>query len=81
MIFSTPPSMVLDREMLGHVDQRALIIDLASPPYGVDLEAAAGLGLNAVRESGLPGRCYPFSAARALFNAVIRWEEGNRDEI
>lgn len=74
LIFSTPPAMVLDCAALEHVDADASIIDLASPPYGVDLDAAAQLGLNAVREPGLPGRWCPLSAARALYNAVLRWE-------
>ena len=40
-----------------------------------DLEAAQAYGLKAVRESGLPGRYCPLSAARALYHAVVRWEE------
>lgn len=74
VIFSTTPAMFLDRAALEHVSPDALIIDLASPPYGVDLDAAGELGLHAVREPGLPGRYAPLSAARALFNAVVRWE-------
>ena len=53
----------------------ALVLDLASPPYGVDLEAAEKLNFEARREPGLPGRYCPMSAARALYNAVLRWEE------
>ena len=75
LIFSTPPAMVIDRDALAQVDGDALIIDLASPPYGVNLEAAREMGLHAIREPGLPGRWCPLSAARAIYNAVIRWEE------
>ena len=77
VIFSTPPSIVLNREVLGKVDKDALILDLASPPYGVDMDAAQELGLHALREPGLPGRYCPLSAARAIYNAVLRWEEEN----
>lgn len=75
LIFSTPPSRVLGRRELEHAAKDAVIVDLASPPYGVDLEAAGDLGLHARREPGLPGRHSPLSAARALHNAIISWEE------
>lgn len=79
IIFSTPPAMFLDKAALNYVEQDAIIIDLASPPYGVDLEAAQALNLHAYREPGLPGRYCPMSAARALFNSVLRWEEEEKD--
>ena len=75
LIFSTPPAQVLDEAALAAVDAGAELIDLASPPYGFDVERAKALGLNAWREPGLPGRYCPLSAARVLYGAVIRWEE------
>lgn len=78
LIFSTPPARMLNRDMLRHVAQNAYIMDLASPPYGVDLDAAQDLKLCATREPGLPGRWCPLSAGRAVYNAVIRWEEGEK---
>lgn len=71
VIFSTPPQLVLDGALLTRVNKAALVIDLASPPYGVDLEAAAGLGIKAWRESGLPGRFAPQSAGEALLRSVL----------
>lgn len=72
IIFSTPPALVLDEEALAHAEKSALIIDLASPPYGVDLEAARALGIRAWREPGLPGRYCPENAARAILSALRR---------
>ena len=80
LIFSTPPAMVLDAERLRHVDPDALIIDLASPPYGVDLRAAWQRGIRAWREPGLPGRHCPDSAGLALARAIIRHEGEDRHE-
>lgn len=74
-IFSTVPACVLDADVLGCVSKDAFIMDLASPPYGVNLDAAMALGIRAWREPGLPGRYCPLSAGRAIFNAVMRWEE------
>ena len=72
LVFSTPPAMVLDGERLRHVNREAMLIDLASPPYGMDLKAAWRLGLRAWREPGLPGRYCPESAARAILKAMKR---------
>ena len=74
VIFSTPPERVLDEALLKEVRSDVRIIDLSSAPYGVDLEAAKALGLNAWREPGLPGRYCPFSAAQALLRAMIHSE-------
>ena len=75
LIFSTPPARVLDGEALDRVRPEAMVIDLASPPYGVDLQAAWRMNLRAWREPGLPGRYCPKSAARALLDAMKRSDE------
>lgn len=72
LIFNTAPGMVLDADALKEIDRDAMVIDLASPPYGVDLSAAWALGLRAWREPGLPGRYCPRSAALALLRAMER---------
>lgn len=69
-IFSTPPAMLLTEDVLRAVRKGVPVIDLASPPYGVDLEAAQRLGLRAWRESGVPGRYCP-EAAAALMEEFI----------
>lgn len=74
IVFSTPPERVLGENELKFADPDAMIIDLSSAPFGVDLDAARGLSLRAWREPKLPGRYCPFSAARALMQAVIRAE-------
>lgn len=74
VIFSTPPARVLNEAHLSRLGPDTMVIDLASAPYGVDLEAAWRLGLRAWREPGLPGRYCPESAARALLNAMMRGE-------
>lgn len=78
LVFSTPPSTVLDLNVLEKMDSDVRILDLASPPYGVDLDAARALKLRAGREPGLPGRYCPLSAARAIYHAVLRWEEAEQ---
>ena len=78
-IFSTPPAGVIDGDALKRIDRDAVLMDLASPPYGFDLEEARKMGLQACREPGLPGRYCPLSAARAVYHAVLRWEEAEQN--
>ena len=78
-IFSTPPANVLDENMLSSINKNALLMDLASPPYGFDLEKAQKMSVDACREPGLPDRYCPVSAARALYHAIRRWERVNHE--
>lgn len=71
-VFSTPPAMVLDQNALLYADHDAALIDLASPPYGIDLQAAQRLELKVWREPGLPGRYCPGDAAGAMYRALVR---------
>ena len=74
LIFNTAPEMVLETSKLKAADRDAMLIDLASPPYGIDLRAAWQMGLRAWREPGIPGRYCPESAAVALLEAIERTE-------
>ena len=80
LVFNTAPGLVLDDGLLDRVDGEALLIDLASPPYGIDLAAAWAKGLRAWREPALPGRCCPRSAAKALLRAIDRHERGEEHD-
>ena len=75
LVFNTAPEMVLDGQALRGADAGAMVVDLASPPYGVDLRAAWTLGLRAWREPGIPGRYCPQSAARVLLESLLRFEK------
>ena len=71
-VFSTPPHMVIDGNVLKNAAADTVIIDLASPPYGVDIDAAERMGVRAWHEPGLPGRYCPENAARAIYEAMLR---------
>lgn len=76
VVFSTPPARVLETKQLSLLRRDVMLIDLSSAPYGVDLEAAKALGINAWREPGLPGRYCPESAGRALLDAIREAQKG-----
>ncbi len=71
-IFNTVPAKILDREALSRVKRDALIVELASRPYGVDIDEAVKIGLHVSVEGGVPGRYAPLDAGRALFDAAKR---------
>lgn len=70
VIFTTPPERVLNENDLRLISKDAMLIELASAPYGFDRELAKKLGLNAWLEAAVPGRYCPESAARVLLSAV-----------
>ena len=72
VLFNTVPAPILGREWLKRVSPAALLLELASAPYGIDLAAARELGLHAWLESGIPGRYCPKTAARVLLDYMER---------
>ena len=72
VIFNTVPAMILNEELLHSVKQDCLLLELASKPYGIDLQAAEKLELSIHVESGLPGRYCPVSAAKTLLDYMER---------
>ena len=70
LIVNTVPFPLLTKELLSFVPKHAPLLELASPPYGIDIDAARALGLTVMVESGLPGRYCPYSAARAMLRYI-----------
>lgn len=70
VVINTVPVRILTRELLEDLKPHCLILDLASKPGGVDMPAAAALGLRVVWALSLPGKVAPVSAAAALKNTV-----------
>ena len=68
ILFNTAPAMVAGEDVMAALKPQALALDLASAPYGIDLDAAARHGITAWREGGIPGRYAPLTAARLLFD-------------
>lgn len=68
--FNTVPALLFDASLLAALPRRALIIDLASRPGGVDLAAAGSLGMKAIWALALPGRVAPKTAGGILLKTV-----------
>ncbi len=69
-IFNTVPKAVLGEAELLHIKGNTLIVDLASKPGGIDVEAAKSRSLNTIWALSLPGKCAPVSAGRIIADTV-----------
>lgn len=72
VIFNTVPAHILGKTALDRIRKDALVIELASPPYGMNMELARHMGVSVALESGVPGRYAPMNAGAALFAALDR---------
>ena len=69
LVFNTVPAPVLGVEELAALKERALVIDLASRPGGVDM-AAATLGVRVIWALSLPGKVAPVTSGRYIKDTV-----------
>ena len=70
LVINTVPAQVLDRNCLAAVQHDALLIDLASKPGGVDMDAAAQLGRRVIWALSLPGKVAPVTAGACIRDTV-----------
>jgi dipicolinate synthase subunit A len=70
VVFNTIPQMILNKELLKSIDSNCLVIDLASKPGGVDLEAAKEMDIKAISALGLPGKAAPVTAAMVIKDTI-----------
>lgn len=71
MLFSTPPARVVTEVVLERLPRGALVVDLAAPPGGVDLDSARRLGHRAVWARGL-GKRAPITVGASQWLGIRR---------
>lgn len=79
VVFSTVPAPVVTREIVERLPRDALLVDLAAPPGGVDLEAAGELGRRAVWARGL-GKRAPVTVGASQWLGIRRRIEAIEEE-
>ena len=70
LVFNTVPAPVLGVEELAALKERALVIDLASRPGGVNMDAASALGVRVIWALSLPGKVAPVTSGRYIRDTV-----------
>lgn len=77
IIFNTVPARVLAAQQLCRQNADTMIVELASSPGGVDLQAAERLKLRVLNLPSLPGRMSPKTSGELIKEAVYNMlEEG-----
>ena len=63
--------MILDSDMLMKSRRNVLIVDLASKPGGVDLDAARKMGIKVIWALSLPGKVAPYTAGDIIGKTIL----------
>lgn len=72
LVLNTVPSQVLDRERLAMLPREAVLIELASAPFGFDGEEARKMGLRVCNGASLPGKYSPETAAAVIGEYILK---------
>lgn len=70
LLFNTIPTMIVTAQIITNIPHRAVLIDLASKPGGIDFRFAEKRGIKAMLAPGLPGIVAPKTAGRILANTL-----------
>lgn len=71
IIINTVPAPIIGEKFIDGVSDHAVLMDLASLPGGIDLEACERRGIKAWRALGLPGKYSPTTAAEIIKETVM----------
>jgi len=69
-IINTVPARIFTHEHVRNIPAATLFIDLASNPFGVDINEASAHGIEVIRAQSLPGRYAPRSAGEVIFESI-----------
>jgi len=72
VLLNTVPSQIIGEKVLQALPANALLLELASAPFGFDRKTAEDMGLFTAYLPGIPARYAPESAAKALREALNR---------
>ena len=70
-VFNTVPAETLNEAQLRRLPPECMLLELASPPYGIDAEACKRFGLFYVLASGLPGQYAPKTAGALYAQSIL----------
>lgn len=80
-VINTVPAMLLDRGLIEKLNRGILIVDLASPPGGVDIRFAKECGQRVIWALSLPGKYSPRRAGEIIAETILEDIKENREEI
>lgn len=71
IIFNTAPQWIFEESVVCNMPSGTLMIDLASPPFGIDDRLVEKYALRYVKASGIPGKYSPVSAGDIIGQSVM----------
>lgn len=77
LIVNTIPVRILTKKELAFLQKEAVIYEIASLPYGVDVEGARALGVTVMICPALPAKYAPVSSAEILKQYILEKQGGN----
>lgn len=76
LIFNTVPQRVLGENELALCNEKCLLLELASKPYGIDFDAAEKQKRRVLLAAALPGKHSPQSAGELIADTVLNMRKG-----
>lgn len=73
VIINTVPAVIIDENILKRLKHDTVIIDIASYPYGVDINIAAEHSIKVIRALSLPGKYTPDLAGTLIGEKIKRF--------
>ena len=70
MIVNTAPSLVITEDHIKYFKKDVYILDVASAPYGIDMNALAGCGIPYKIYSSIPSKVAPKTAGKILTKKI-----------
>jgi dipicolinate synthase subunit A len=70
-LINTAPAPVIGDAALSRMRRDALLLELASPPYGIDFAIAEKQELHTILASGLPGKYAPETAGHIICKTIL----------
>lgn len=70
LVFNTVPAVIFTKDVLMKLSGHPLLIDLASPPGGVDDSAAEAAGFKVIHALSLPGKVAPRAAGEIMKRTI-----------
>lgn len=78
-IINTVPARVIDESVISKLKNDAVIIEIASAPFGTDFNCASRYSINVIKAGSIPGRTAPETAGRIICDTVLQFYRGEVD--
>ncbi|MBR1811507.1 MAG: hypothetical protein IJ766_07685 [Clostridia bacterium] len=69
-VINTVPHLILTKAVIENLNKDAVIVEIASAPFGTDFEAAAQAGVRVIKAPSLPGKVAPKTAGKIIADFI-----------